>query len=143
MSAANGRIPGSFTFYERENMARRVAVLHPPGKIRTVKRIYRHRPKAIEGESNSFIFSFPGVTRKGTRRTTETKKRTTNANARGKRGRGSFPETHLEHAGGASDLVHVLHDDVKKELDCDTICLVEELQPCYCFVCCLLLSLND
>ena len=54
------------------------AVLHPPGKIRTVKRIYRHRPKAIEGESNSFIFSFPGVTRGERVRTTETKKRTTN-----------------------------------------------------------------
>ena len=103
-------------FSEREKTGARCRRA-PPGKIRTVKRIYRHRPKAIEGESNSFIFSFPGVTRKGTRRTTETKKRTTNANARGKRGRGSFPETHLEHAGGASDLVHVLHDVLARGLE--------------------------
>ena len=55
------------------------------------------------------------MTSEGTRRKTETKKRTTNA--RGKRGRGSFPETHLEHAGGASDLVHVLHDVLARGLE--------------------------
>ena len=84
-----------------------------PGRIRTVIRIYRHRPEAIEGESNGFITSSRVSTERVRSRATGGAGSRSGANDT-LRPRSAL---YLEDSGGAADLVHVLHDVLARGLE--------------------------